>query len=115
MFPFIDAIARVRRVGFEQALEAFAALSAAQIEGRELRAPLHARNLESFADYAELARRLGATQVRIEAALDAVTLDRLEAAAQAVERLAERCRVLGVRLEVSTLESGTGRFEWTPV
>jgi MoaA/NifB/PqqE/SkfB family radical SAM enzyme len=109
-----DAIARVEG-GFEQAVQGFAALAAAGVEGRELRAPLHARNLERFEDFAELARRLGATQLRIEAALDAVTLDRLDEAAQAVEGLAERCRVLQMPLEVSTLESGTGMFEWVPV
>lgn len=108
-----DAIARVDG-GFAQTVAALGALSVAGVEARELRVPLHARNLERFHEHAELARRLGASQLRVEAALDAVTLDRLDAAAQAVERLADRCRVLQVPLEMSTLESGTGRFEWIP-
>lgn len=108
-----DAIARVAGA-HAQACASFSALSAAQIAGRELRAPLHALNLASFEDYAELARRVGATQIRVEAALDAIALPRLEEAAEALERLATRCGALGVPLEVSTLEAGTGRFDWVP-
>jgi pyruvate-formate lyase-activating enzyme len=106
-----DAIARVEG-GFAQALAGFAALAAARVPGRELRAPLHADNLEHFDAYAPLARRLGATQLRVEAALDAVRLDRLDAAAAALARLAARCEALALPLEVSPLDSGTGRIEW---
>lgn len=109
-----DRIARVEGA-HAQALQAFSELAKAGIEGRELRAPLHTHNLDRLPDYADLAQRLGATQLRVEAALDAVTLDRLDAAADALERLVERCVVLGVPIEASTLDSGTGRFEWVPL
>lgn len=106
-----DAISRDPG-GFAQAAEGLAHLG-----GRcatEIRAPLHRANLERYADYAELAARLGADQLRIELALDAVGVDRLAEAAAAIERLRAACAERGLALEASPLRAGTRAFGWMP-
>jgi pyruvate-formate lyase-activating enzyme len=108
-----DAITRVEG-GFEQALAGIAALRALGQHDVEVRAPLHRDNLDELATYADLARRTGARQLRVECSLDAVGLDRLQDAAAAIGALAARCEALGVPLEASTLGSSTRLFDRYP-
>ncbi len=100
--------------GFDQAVAGIRALTAAGLEGLELRLPLSAGVLDAVADYADLARTLGAGQLRLEVALDAVGLDRLADAAAAVDRLSARCAALGLPLEVSPLAAGTRDLDRLP-
>lgn len=76
----------------------------------EIRARLHRDNLVSFEDYLPLARACGATQIRIEAPVDGIELDRLEAAAVAVAALARRCARDRFPLQASPLAGPLGRF-----
>jgi pyruvate-formate lyase-activating enzyme len=98
----------------EQALAGVRALRAAGLADLEIRAPLHASALAEAARFAPLARAAGVRQIRVECALDAVGLDRLEEAADAVVRLAEACARAGVALEASPLSVGTRLFDWYP-
>ena len=100
--------------GYDQALEGIGVLRAGGLDALEVRAPLHRDNLAEYADYAALAAKLAAS-LRIDAALDAIGLDRLSEACAAVEELARRCASEGVALEVSPLEASTRHFEWLPL
>jgi len=80
----------------------------------EIRAPLDACNLDGYARYAELAEGLGADQLRLEVALDAIGLDRLDDASAAIAALTARCAALAVPLEVSPLDAGTTLCDWLP-
>lgn len=108
-----DRISRDEK-GFSQACAAFGVLRKAGIGAIELRAPIHAENLAMFGRYAELGKRLGADAVRVECALDAVGLDHLTEAAEALDSLALACERNGVALEVSPLEAGTRLFDRLP-
>ena len=108
-----DAISRDPG-GFVQALDGVRDLRGLDVVV-ELRLPLHAGNLAILERAAILARVSGAAQLRLEAPLDAIGLDRLAAAAEAVERLARRCARDGVALEVSPLRSGARGFLALPV
>lgn len=77
----------------------------------ELRAPVYATNLADLARYADVTRSLGASQVRVEVALDAVGLARLGDTVRAIEALATRCREVGVALMAAPLTAGTTAFE----
>jgi pyruvate-formate lyase-activating enzyme len=76
----------------------------------EIRAPLHRDNLASFENHLPLARACGASQIRIEASLDAIGLDRLEEAAAAVAALARRCEEARFPLRASPVAGARGRF-----
>jgi pyruvate-formate lyase-activating enzyme len=108
-----DAISRDEG-GYEQALRGLKHLREVGIEAVELRAPIHRDNLEALPEFAGLARRLGVDHLRVEAAIDAVGLDRLEAARAALSGLVDACRAHSVALEVSPLEAGTRDFDWLP-
>jgi hypothetical protein len=109
-----DAISRAPG-GFEQATSGMRQLRAAGIGAVELLAPLHSSNLERLEETARLASQLGADHIRLEIALDAVGLDRLAVAADAVQSLSARCKAEGVAVEASTLRAGTASFEWLPL
>jgi pyruvate-formate lyase-activating enzyme len=98
----------------EQALAGVRALRAAGMADVELRAPLHGSALAEAEGWASLAASLGVRQIRLEAALDAVGLDRLGDAAEAVTRLAAACAREGVALDASPIEAGTRLFDWYP-
>jgi pyruvate-formate lyase-activating enzyme len=108
-----DAIARVEGA-HAQALEGLRALRASGLAILEVRAPLHARNLEALPRYAERARAMDADSLFVEVALDAVGLERLEAAADALEQLIESCDASGLPVETAPLEVGTRRFDRLP-
>lgn len=80
----------------------------------ELRAPLHSDNLADYERFADLALSLGAPRLRSEAALEAVGLERLASAVEAVLRLERACRERGVSLDASPLEAGASWFEPVP-
>jgi hypothetical protein len=63
---------------------------------------------------ADLAASAGARGIRVEAALDAIGLDRLKEAIAALARLEGRCAALGVALAASRLEAGTRAFDALP-
>jgi pyruvate-formate lyase-activating enzyme len=110
-----DAIARVPGA-HGQALAGCRTLVAAGV-AVELRAPLHAAALAdpaALAVYADLARDLGATQLRIDAALDAIGLAHLDEAVAAIEVIAARCADLGLPLEVSPLSAGATLHDRLP-
>lgn len=108
-----DAISRAPD-GYAQTLAGLDALAVAGVTAREIRIPLHRDNLARIERYAQLAHATHVTQLRVECALDAVGLDRLDAAREAVERLAEACAREGVALEASTLRAGTREFTKVP-
>jgi pyruvate-formate lyase-activating enzyme len=98
----------------EQALAGLRELRRAGLVDLEIRASLHASALAEAARFASVARAATVRQIRVECALDAVGLDQLEAAAEAVGRLAEACATAGVALEGSPLSVGTRLFDWYP-
>jgi pyruvate-formate lyase-activating enzyme len=98
----------------EQAIAGLRALRAAGLVDVEIRAPLHASALLGTAGFAAVARAVGARQIRVECALDALGLDRLAAAADAIARLAEACAREGVLLAASPLGVGTRLFDGYP-
>lgn len=98
-----------------QSLGGVRALVKLGLRAVEVRAPVYAASLAEFARYADVTRSLGASQVRVEVALDAVGLARLSDAARAIEALAARCAELGVRLMTAPLTAGTAAFERLPV
>jgi MoaA/NifB/PqqE/SkfB family radical SAM enzyme len=108
-----DAISRDPG-GWDQACSGVRALLATGACAVEIRAPLHRRNLAQLERYAALTRELGAQQLRVEAALDAVGLDALGAATDALDRLVERCATESVALEASPLAAATTDFRWLP-
>ncbi len=101
--------------GHAQALDGIVHLGAAGIGALELRAPLYADNLATFERIAEVAATATIQQIRIEAALDAIGLDRLGDAARAVERLSARCRRDGLALDASPLSAAARRFDALPL
>jgi pyruvate-formate lyase-activating enzyme len=106
-----DAIARVDGA-HAQALEGARTLRRAGLSVLELRAPLHARNLEALPRYVDRAE--GADALFVEVALDAVGLAHLRAAADALEALLERCDAHGLPVETAPLEAGPRRFDRLP-
>jgi pyruvate-formate lyase-activating enzyme len=108
-----DAIARDPG-GHAQALAGLAALARVGV-ATEIRAPLHRENTSDFEGFADLARRTGASGIRVEVALDAIGLDRLREAIEAIERLSSRSAALGVPLGASLLQAGTLGFDAIPV
>ncbi len=108
-----DSISRDRG-GFEQALNGLHQLRSHGV-ALEIRAPLHALALATFERHAELAERCSVRTLRVEAALDAIGLDRIGEATAALARLCERCAVLGVALEASPLTAGARAFDWMPL
>lgn len=98
----------------QQALAGIRELRTLGLADLEIRAPLHASALGVAARYATVARGAGVQQIRVECALDAVGLDRLETAAQAVAALAEACAREGLRLAATPLSVGTRLFDWYP-
>jgi pyruvate-formate lyase-activating enzyme len=103
-----NAIARVPGA-HEQAVAGLRALVAMGVGDLELRAPLHATNLDHLADLAD--ERVA---LRLECALDAVELDRLHDAAAAVDRLSRRCTREGIALDAGPLAASTRAFLWYP-
>lgn len=107
-----DAIARVDGA-FSQALTGVDNL----VQGGarvEIRVPLHARALPTFASFPELAKTHGVGGIRLEVALDSLGLDALDDAEAAVRALATSCRAAGVRLTASPLPSGMRGFDRLP-
>jgi pyruvate-formate lyase-activating enzyme len=94
-----------------QSLGGVRALVKLGLRAVELRAPVYATNLADLARYADVTRSLGASQVRVEVALDAVGLARLGDTVRAIEALATRCREVGVALMAAPLTAGTTAFE----
>lgn len=80
----------------------------------EIRAPLHAANLAAAADYAFATRELGAQQLRIEIAIDAVGLGDLAATTRALRALVGRAARLELPVEASPLGAGSALFQWLP-
>jgi MoaA/NifB/PqqE/SkfB family radical SAM enzyme len=97
-----------------QALGGIRALAKLGLRAVEVRAPAHAQNLAGFARYADVTHALGARQVRVEVALDAVGVDHLRDAARAIEALAARCNERGVALVAAPLTAGTTAFDRVP-
>lgn len=100
--------------GFEQAVAGVRSLVALGVPV-ELRVPLHRLNLHRLDAYVALAVSLGAAHIRLEAALDAIGLDRLSMASRAVESLSAACATHGLALEASPLASSTLSFDWMPL
>lgn len=107
-----DAIARVDGA-HAQALAGCRALHRLGL-ALEVRAPADAANLATLPALAEVARAVGADQLRVEAAIDAVGLGQLAEAAAAIDRLLARCAALGLPAEVSPLDAGTTLCDWLP-
>ncbi len=99
--------------GFDQALAGISALARAGA-ALELRVPLYRANLPALEHFADLALQRKVPSLRIELALDAVGLEALGRAADAVERLVRRCCTLGVALEASPLRAGMRDFRFAP-
>ncbi|MEZ4399505.1 MAG: hypothetical protein R3B06_05780 [Kofleriaceae bacterium] len=108
-----DAIARDAGA-HDQAVAGVRALVRAGV-AVEVRAPVDAGNLDQLGGYADLTAALGASQLRLEVALDAVGLGNLGAAVAAIDALVERCAALDVALEVSPLDAGATLHRWMPV
>jgi pyruvate-formate lyase-activating enzyme len=108
-----DAISRDPG-GFTQALAGMRNLRAAGVRAVEVRVPLHARNMQQIERYPELVRANGGAQLRVEVALDAIGLDRLHEAAEAVSRIATACARADLPLEASPLRIGLRLFDWMP-
>jgi pyruvate-formate lyase-activating enzyme len=96
-----------------QALEGAANLQRVGV-ALELRVTLHEAALDSLADVADVASRLGVRTLRAEVALDEVGLAHLEACASALERLAERCTARGIDLHATPLGRGARQFDDFP-
>jgi hypothetical protein len=100
--------------GFAQALAGMRNLRAAGVRALEARVVLHARDLARLDALPAIACRAGATQLRVEVALDAVGLANLDAAARAVEALSLACERAGVPLDASPLRAGPSLFDAMP-
>jgi hypothetical protein len=99
--------------GFAQALAGLANLRDAGVFA-EARLVLH-RGWFGAVDRAEgLLARLPFRQVRLELPLDAIGLESLRAATDAVERLSSLAARQGVALDVTPLETGQRLFDWLP-
>jgi len=114
--PDAEAAGEISRdpAGHAQALEGLRRLRAAGVPALELRAPLHQLNLTAGPRWAEVAASVGIGQLRVETALDAVGLDRLKEAGEALLNLVRRCREVGIAVEVSPLAAGTRWFARIP-
>ena len=108
-----DAVARVDGA-FAQAVAGAKALRAAGLQSLELRLPLERGGLTRLSEAAGLAVALGAQQVRFEVALDALGLDNLAAATEALEQAVRACAQRGVAVEVSPLQAGAQWFARCP-
>jgi len=109
-----DAVAGVAGA-HAQALAGLRSLRAAGLTALELRSTLYGAALPGVAAVADLTRAVGAAQLRVEAALDAVGIARAAEAAAAVDALAARCAALGVALEASPLTAGSVAFDRVPL
>ncbi len=98
--------------GFDQAVSGVRALRQAGVDAVELRIPLSSSVLDQVDAYVDLAQRLDVPQLRVEVALDAVGLGRLADTANAIERLARRCREAGVALEAVPLTAASRGLAW---
>jgi hypothetical protein len=107
-----DAVARVEGA-FLQAMAGIDNLVRGGVRV-EIRLPLHARALDPFPLYPELARAHGVGGIRLEVALDSLGLDALEEAEAAVRVLAAGCRAADVHLTASPLPSGMRGFDRLP-
>lgn len=107
-----DAIQRAPGA-HEQACDGARAL-AAQLAALEIRAPLHATSLVTLPRMAALAVRLGIPRVRIEVAIDALGLERLDQAIEAIDALEVEARREGVTIFASPLSQGTRAFRDLP-
>jgi hypothetical protein len=67
-----------------------------------------------LAEYAPLAARLAADQLRVDLAIDAIGLDGLDGASAALVALGACSAELGVPLEVSPIEAGASCDDWIP-
>lgn len=74
---------------------------------------LHRDVLDRAHEIVDVAARAGASQLSLDVQLDAVTLDRLDDAALAVDRVARRAALLGLPLHVASL--GHAGFEHVAV
>lgn len=108
-----NAIARAAEA-HEGSIRGAIELLRSRIPWLELRIPLHRLNLGNVEAFAKLARRMGARQLRLECALDAVGLDTLEFAAVAVRRLLLACEELDVAITAVPLSAGTRSFDRMP-
>src|SRR5262249_50482836 len=90
-----DAIAR-EDGAHDQALAGLRELAAVGVVTFELRIPLHALALATLPAQAELAARVRAAGIRVEASLDAIGLENLGQAAERLGQLEARCAALGV-------------------
>ena len=97
----------------QQTLLGIAALRNAGV-GLELRVALSRASFTAAERFVELAIGVEVPRLRVEVALDALGLDRLGAAVDALDRLAARCHAAGVSLDASPLSSGTGGFGRLP-
>ncbi len=108
-----DEIVRVDGA-HEQAIAGARALTAMGVVV-EIRAPLLRQNLRAFAEYLDVARACGARQIRIEASLDGIGLDRGGLAVEATVALSRRCAADGFPLQVSPLVTQCRRFDRLPI
>jgi pyruvate-formate lyase-activating enzyme len=108
-----DAIARTQDA-HAQALAGVANLRRARVSSLEMRVPLNRHNLAQYDRFADLAVTLGLEQIRVECTLDAVGLENLERAADAVRALRKRCSTLGVAVVTSPLGAGTRLLDSVP-
>jgi hypothetical protein len=108
-----DAVASAQGA-HAQSLAGVAALRAAGVAALELRAMVYGVALPGLAGLADMARSAGVSQLRVEAALDAVGLARSAEAAEAIGALSRRCAELDVALEASPLGVGTAAFDRVP-
>lgn len=106
-----DAISRCP--GAQQ--QALAGLNALARHGvaLEIRAPMNQRNIGEFERYADLGARAGAS-LRVEFALDALGLENLGRASDALGALVQACVARGIALEASPLSLGTRDFRFLP-
>jgi hypothetical protein len=98
----------------EQSIAGARALAALGV-AVEIRAPLLRHNLHAFSDYVDVARACGARQIRIEASLDGIGLDKLGLAAQSVVALSRRCAEQAFPLQASPLITLCRRFDRVPI
>lgn len=99
---------------FDQAVAGTRQLRRAGVRDLEWRVVLHRGLVNEVARFEKLIESAGVSQLRVEAPVDAVGLDSLRAAGEAVERLAAICTRAGAAFDATPLETGMRLFDWIP-
>jgi pyruvate-formate lyase-activating enzyme len=99
---------------FDQAMAGARTLLKAGLPALEVRTVLHHQLLAEIESLPALVQQIGASQLRVEVALDAIGLSKIHELMDGLTRLQSQCITLNLPLEISPLSAGTYRFEWMP-